>query len=119
MSPINIWVLTDMPAESFGDLLTLRRFVEVAHHIPGRLRLRFSNKLIASLSQGKLKQLDAYCHPEGHLRRYQVNSDTGSIVLEYDAATIRPQILNQLFGHDGEQAQQALEQLAAILAPSH
>ena len=108
-----------MPAESFGDLLTLRRFVEVAHHIPGRLRLRFSNKLIASLSQGKLKQLDADCHPEGYLRRYQINSDSGSIVLEYDAAAIRPQILNQLFGHDGEQAQQALEQLAAILDPSH
>lgn len=108
-----------MPAESFGDLLTLRRFVEVAHHIPGRLRLRFSNKLIASLSQSKLKQLDAYCHPEGYLRRCEINSDTGSVVLEYDAAAIRPQILNQLFGHDGEQAQQALAQLAAILDPSH
>jgi len=108
-----------MPAESFGDLLTLRRFVEVAHHIPGRLRLRFSNKLIASLSHGKLKQLDAYCHPEGYLRRYQINSDSGSIVLEYDAAAIAPQILNQLFGNDGEQAQRALEQLAVILDPSH
>lgn len=108
-----------MPAESLGDLLTLRRFVEVAHHIPGRLRLRFSNKLVASLSQGKLKQLDAYCSPDGYLRRYQINSDTGSIVLEYDAAAIRPHILNQLFGQDGEQAQQALEQLAAILRPSH
>ena len=108
-----------MPVESLGDLLTLRRFVEVAHHIPGRLRLRFSNKLVASLSQGKLKQLDAYCSPEGYLRRYQINSDTGSIVLEYDAAAIRPHILNQLFGQDGEQAQQALEQLAAILSPSH
>ena len=108
-----------MPAESLGDLLTLRRFVEVAHHIPGRLRLRFSNKLVASLSQGKLKQLDAYCSPDGYLRRYQINSDTGSIVLEYDAAAIRPHILNQLFGQDGEQAQQSLEQLAAILSPSH
>ena len=108
-----------MPVESLGDLLTLRRFVEVAHHIPGRLRLRFSNKLVASLSQGKLKQLDAYCSPEGYLRRYQINSETGSIVLEYDAAAIRPQILNQLFGQDGEEAQQALVQLAAILSPSH
>ena len=108
-----------MPVESLGDLLTLRRFVEVAHHIPGRLRLRFSSKLVASLSQGKLRQLDAYCSPEGYLRRYQINSDTGSIVLEYDAAAIRPHILNQLFGQDGEQAQQALEQLAAILSPSH
>ncbi|WP_333499339.1 HMA2 domain-containing protein [Kluyvera sp. CHPC 1.2972] len=108
-----------MPVESLGDLLTLRRFVEVAHHIPGRLRLRFSSKLVASLSQGKLRQLDAYCSPEGYLRRYQINSETGSIVLEYDAAAIRPQILNQLFGQDGEQAQHALAQLAAILSPSH
>ena len=108
-----------MPVESLGDLLTLRRFVEVAHHIPGRLRLRFSSKLVASLSQGKLRQLDAYCSPEGYLRRYQINSETGSIVLEYDAAAIHPQILNQLFGQDGEQAQQALVQLAAILSPSH
>ncbi|MGU9865806.1 HMA2 domain-containing protein [Kluyvera ascorbata] len=108
-----------MPVESLGDLLTLRRFVEVAHHIPGRLRLRFSSKLVASLSQGKLRQLDAYCSPEGYLRRYQINSETGSIVLEYDAAAIRPQILNQLFGQDGEEAQQALVQLAAILSPSH
>lgn len=112
-------VLNNMPIESFGDLLTLRRFVEVAHHIPGRLRLRFSNKLVASLSQGKLKQLDAYCHPAGYLRRYQINSESGSIVLEYDAAAISPQILNQLFGRDGAQAEQALAQLAAILEPTH
>lgn len=108
-----------MSVESFDDLLTLRRFVEVAHHIPGRLRLRFSNKLVASLSQGKLKQLDAWCHPEGYLRRYQINSESGSVVLEYDASAISPQILNQLFGHDGAQAEQALAQLAAILESSH
>lgn len=108
-----------MPAESFDDLLTLRRFVEVAHHIPGRLRLRFSNKLVASLSQGKLSQLDAFCHPTGSLRRYQVNTGTGSIVIEYDATTVHPHILNQIFGSDGEQARQALQQLTVILNQSH
>lgn len=112
---LHSWVLHVMPDESIDDLFTLRRYVELAHHIPGRLRLRFTNRLVASLSQGKLKQLDTLCHPQGCLRRYQLHKDSGSIVLEYDVSRVPPRIFNQLFGSDGELASVALHELAAIL----
>lgn len=85
-----------MQLEDLSGLMTLRRFVEVAHHIPGRIRLRFTNRLISGLSKNKLSALEEICHPEGYLRSYSLNTATGSLVLEYSAAHISPATLNQL-----------------------
>ncbi|MCE9870005.1 HMA2 domain-containing protein [Hafnia alvei] len=107
-----------MQLEDLSGLMTLRRFVEVAHHIPGRIRLRFTNRLISGLSKNKLSALEEICHPEGYLRSYSLNTATGSLVLEYSAAHISPATLNQLFGEDDALAHQALEQIYSTLSHS-
>lgn len=107
-----------MSSDAFNGLLTLRRHVEIAHHIPGRLRLRFTHRLVASLGRGKLAQLESLCHPEGVLRHYSLNSETGSILIEYDAVRIKPLLLTHLFSNDEDAAHQAFHQLVALLSQS-
>ncbi len=103
-----------MQLEELSSLMTLRRYVTVAHHIPGRLRLKFTNKLISSLSKGRLSELETLCSPEGYLRQFSLNTATGSLVLEYQASRISPDLLNQLFGDDEARAREALVQLHHI-----
>ncbi|RLM20088.1 hypothetical protein BIY29_15780 [Brenneria alni] len=107
-----------MEPDDLSGLMLLRRFVAVEHHIPGRIRLRFTNRLIPSLGKGKLEKLEALCHPENALRHYALNTHTGSLLLEYDARQIKPAVLTQLFGADDAAARQALEQLVQSLLPS-
>lgn len=107
-----------MEPEELSGLMMLRRFVTVEHHIPGRIRLRFTNRLIPSLGKGKLEKLEALCHPDSALRSYNLNKHTGSLLLEYDAKQIKPAVLAQLFGADDTAAQQALEQLIQSLSSS-
>lgn len=105
-----------MQLEDLNSLMTLRRFVEIAHHIPGRIRLRFTNKLVSSLSQNRLSALESLCSPDSCLRSYSLNTSTGSLVLEYSARELSPKLLAQLFGPDEQEARQALAQIHAILS---
>lgn len=107
-----------MKSDSFSGLMALRRFVEVAHHIPGRLRLRFTNRIIAGLSQSKLSSLEELCGNNNCLKNYTLNTATGSLVLEYDAKRISPALFDQLFGTDDHLAQQALTIILPIISPS-
>ncbi|MEC5318675.1 hypothetical protein VSX61_06930 [Brenneria populi subsp. brevivirga] len=107
-----------MESEELSGLMMLRRFVTVEHHIPGRMRLRFTNRLIPTLGKGKLEKLAALCRPDGVLRSYRLNTQTGSLLLEYDAGQIDPALLTRLFSADDAAARQALEQLIQSLAPS-
>lgn len=103
---------------SSDSLMSLRRYVTIAHHIPGRIRLRFNNKLIASLGKAKLSALDDYCGPGHSLHSYSLNAATGSLLLEYDAKRLSPKLIAQLFGDDDEQAELALTELLPIISPS-
>lgn len=107
----------EMSSDSFSGLMALRRFVELAHHIPGRIRLRFTNKLVAGLSKNKLSALEELCGKDNCLRSYTLNSATGSLLLEYDAKRLPPKLLEQLFGDDDRVAEQALTEILPIISP--
>lgn len=104
-----------MQLDDLDGLMQLRRFVEVAHHIPGRIRLKFTNRLVAGLSRYKLGDLESLCHPQGCLQSFSLNDVTHSLTIGYQARRLSPALLNQLFGPDNEAAQQALEHIHAIL----
>ncbi|WP_247595450.1 HMA2 domain-containing protein [Brenneria roseae] len=108
----------NMESDDLSGLMMLRRFMAVEHHIPGRIRLRFTNRLIPGLGKGKLEKLEALCHPDNALRSYALNTHTGSLLLEYDVRQIKPAVLTQLFGADDAAARQVLEQLIQTLSPS-
>ena len=107
---------TFMPRDDLQSLMLLRRFVAVAHHIPGRIRLSFTNRVVSALTQGKLAALESLCHPQGCLQNWSFNAATGSLVLEYRANALSPGLLTQLFGSDDQKAQQALTQIQALIA---
>lgn len=103
-----------MSVDDLQGLMTLRRFVTVAHHIPGRIRLIFTHHWVSALSQSKLVSLEALCHPQGCLQRCVFNAATGSLVLEYRASQLSPALLTQLFSRDERAAQQALTQIQTL-----
>ncbi|MGL4859102.1 MAG: HMA2 domain-containing protein, partial [Enterobacteriaceae bacterium] len=98
------------------SLLVLRRFVEIGHHIPGRIRLRFTNRFVPLLAQSELNKLASYCRPDHYLRSYELNSTTGTLLLEYDASQLPPSLLEQIFADEESTAKQALEQLAQLIS---
>lgn len=96
------------------SLMTLRRFVTVAHHIPGRIRLSFTHSWVSVLSQSKLAALETLCHPDSCLQKCVFNAATGCLVLEYCASRLSPALLTTLFGSDEHAAHQALMQLQTL-----
>ncbi|WP_434777857.1 HMA2 domain-containing protein [Neisseria sp. Ec49-e6-T10] len=95
----------------------LQNTLHLAHHIPGRIRLKFNQKLMAFLSKGKLSQIDQYCSESGPLYGYQLNQTTGSLLIEYDSQVIPPDLLEQLFNSNTQQAQVALTSLLSLVEP--
>lgn len=108
---------TRMQFDDLNNLMTLRRYVEIAHHIPGRLRLRFTSKLVSALSKSRLSSLDSLCSAEGYLHSYTLNTGTGSLLLEYNARELSPALLTQLFGADDARAGEALAAIHTLLTP--
>ena len=115
---INATFLTGtlMQFDDLNSLMTLRRYVEIAHHIPGRLRLRFTSKLVSALSKSRLSSLDQLCSEEGYLHSYTLNTQTGSLLLEYNARALSPALLTQLFGADDALAHRALTDIHTLLS---
>ena len=83
-------------------LYQLRQYLEVAHHVPGRLRLKFSPaivtapgaKSLTAWAQGQRNDNGGY--PPG-LRNMRLNLGSRSLIIEYDRETIAPEMLAELF----------------------
>ncbi|PSW18115.1 hypothetical protein C9I98_18220 [Photobacterium sanctipauli] len=50
------------------------------------------------------------------LKHYKINNATGSLLVEYDATLIKPQLLEALFSRSDQEAKQACYALSAYLA---
>ncbi|WP_028115387.1 hypothetical protein [Ferrimonas senticii] len=99
------------------EILALRQWVHVAHHIPGRIRLRFNSALVARLANQQTEQAMQHALQFEPLTRYQINSDTSSVLLEYQPAIVPPALLDQAFSLDHQQAHSACTQLIELLTP--
>ncbi|WP_298444960.1 hypothetical protein [uncultured Ferrimonas sp.] len=99
------------------EILALRQWVHIGHHIPGRIRLKFNSAIVAKLARYKTEHTLEQAIQFAPLKRYQLNSDTNSLLLEYDPSVIKPALLDQLFDTDQAQALQACASLIATLSP--
>lgn len=97
------------------DFLDLRRYISIAHHIPGRIRLKLDPGIIthpaaralASLSGGK---------PEAGLLEARVNILGRSLVLAYDVNKVSPADLEDfLAGADDARVLPLAEKTASLL----
>lgn len=99
--------------------LTLRRHLRIAHHIPGRIRLRAGPSIVKDLGAVDGKVFDRVLGALQGIREFRANPRAGSIVVEYLPAAIRPDWWETLI-HGDEAAALALLQhlLQNELAPA-
>ena len=101
-------------------LYQLRNYLEVAHHVPGRIRIRFSPAVVtapgaaslAAWAQGQKRNNGGY--PKG-LVNLRLNLGSRSLVIEYDREIIDPKVLEELFS---TQDKDRMEFLVSELAES-
>ena len=96
---------TDLLEEQIRLLLEMRRHLRIAHHIPGRLRVRAGIGLLEVARKWRGRRFgpgEAIRLIHG-IRNVRVNSAAGSAVIEYDAARVPPEAWHRLLdGHDAE-----------------
>lgn len=94
------------------ELLEMRTLVAVAHHVPGRLRLRLDPQLREHPAAREFGQWSA--NGSGILAT-RLNPMARSLVVEYDPKRIDPDNLEKfLVGADDEQAMALAETLAKV-----
>ena len=101
--------------ESVKKALKLRSWVHIAHHIPGRVRLKYKLGIIAHLARFNSDDIERALSKIPAFRNYKLNSSTGSILIEYDATVVSSELIEQLFSADDVTAEQACYELAESL----
>jgi len=98
---------------NFNALAKLRRYLEVRHHVPGRIRIVFRPAIADEPLVRELMGNGADLPPG--VRSARVNVLARSVVIEYDAHAIPPAMLEDLVNADDERAARLLRELDAIL----
>ncbi|WP_027179989.1 HMA2 domain-containing protein [Maridesulfovibrio bastinii] len=81
---------------NFKILMELRRYLNVAHHVPGRIRLKFSLDVLKDPEALKLmKEFEDSPRPKA-VRQARVNKMARSVVIEYDRNVIDPEMLDEV-----------------------
>ena len=99
---------------NFATLAGLRSHLEIKHHIPGRIRIKFDLALTTDPTMLRMAR-DRGELPPG-VRSARLNAMARSVVIEYDAEHIPPELLEELVTTRGqERAEALLRELDAIL----
>lgn len=77
---------SDCPATTL--LLAARRHCWIAHHVPGRLRLRFDPLAMLGVLNGRVNDLEAVLGQVPGITRTELNLGASSLVIHYDAARL-------------------------------
>lgn len=97
-------------------LMDLRRYLTVQHHVPGRIRLKFSPELLADPHAMELKtQTDRHALPPC-IRDTKINLFTRNIIIEYDPAELPPKKLHEvLITQDSKRFHALADELKELL----
>lgn len=98
---------------SVEPLLGLREALEVAHHLPGRLRLRVARQAAARISPEIVGRLKSGLDRHSAIRSVRINVLAGSVVIEYDPVAIPGRLWLDLVEGTPEAAADALAALTA------
>ncbi len=79
-----------MTQVDLGPFLAVRRHLRIAHHIPGRIRLRAGPAIVKDLGAVNSKALDRILRALDGIKDVRVNPTAGSMVVEYRPDTIKP-----------------------------
>jgi hypothetical protein len=85
------------PASSEAELiLAARRHCRIAHHVPGRIRLRFDPTGLAPLLHGRSARLEAALRRVPGIGNTEINLAACSLIVHYDPRTLPPASWDQL-----------------------
>lgn len=86
----------------------LRRFVSIAHHVPGRIRLKLDMKALAHLPKVDPAPFVALVGRVKGVTGTRVNTAALSVVVEYDPKLIPPPTWAQLLSEAPDAAERIL-----------
>lgn len=91
-----------------SPFLGLRRFVSIAHHVPGRIRLKLDLRALAHLPKADPGPfVDLVARVRG-VKSTRINAAALSVVVDYDQALIAPAIWPQLLTAEPAAVEQIL-----------
>ena len=95
--------------------LKLRRMVTIAHHIPGRIRLKYKLGILAHLARFNAQEIEDGLASVPAFKSYRLNHATNSILIEYDASVVPPVVINALFSEVDAEAENACVALGQLV----
>ena len=108
-----------MPAsvvpEDFDLLLKGRDHLEIASHVPGRVRLKFDFSIVARAPELVDRGKEIIGAMRG-IRDVDANLFGRSITVEYDPAVLPPEWWDQLYGDDEAAAREVVAKLKKAFA---
>lgn len=96
------------------DLYQMKQWLAIKHHIPGRIRIKFSLAILTKVA--RFNQFKSDINQSPLIKDYQINMTTGSLLVEYDHQIIPAHLLDTLLASDEAQACHALQQLTEIVS---
>lgn len=100
-----------MSSGNLEILLGLRKHVNIAHHVRGRIRLRIAPALIRSPAQLDRERIEQALRNIEGIDAVRLNPAAGSVVVEYAPDRIPPDTWTLLLNGDPEQARTRLQSL--------
>ena len=97
-------------------LMPLLEEAEIAHHIPGRIRLRFNHSIVSKLPEvnGIEKEIQKIANEIEAIKNIRLNLFAGSVVVQYDTDILSPDFWQEVVG---EKDVEQLKEKARILLP--
>lgn len=93
------------------DLLRVAAYARIAHHIPGRIRVKLP---LAAKKALEDVEMDELAHQLPGIRDYRLNRRNGSLVIEYDTERISHQLWERLIQAQQEERHELIEELLAL-----
>lgn len=96
--------------------MALRPYLSIAHHVPGRIRLRFAGAVVTQLGADRLTAFAERAKASAAVRSFRVNAVGRSLTIEYDPAVLPPTLWTCFLSDDHQGATGIAAQLAPHLA---
>jgi len=106
--------MTSMSVDDY--LIPLLEEAEIAHHIPGRIRLRFNHSIVSKLPKvnGIEKEIQKIANEIEAIKNIRLNLFAGSVVVQYDTDLLSPDFWQEVVG---EKDVEQLKEKARTLLP--
>ena len=101
--------MTDVTEASYEILLKARDQLRVIHHDPGRIRLRFSPKILTSVPELRSEADRDWLTSIPGIARVKTNLVTFSLTISYDPAVITPDAWERVLSGSDNEARAVLE----------